>query len=108
MFLILKLIMVPIWLPLKLIGELIEHSGGSRRRHYRRHTRVAWTPGRPPLTRWSSQMMRTASVGQHGAFRLAAVPFAMLATVLAWGMLLCAWIVWWAVLVIVLPVALVV
>jgi hypothetical protein len=32
-FLLLKLLFLPIWLPLKLIGELIEHSGRSHRSH---------------------------------------------------------------------------
>lgn len=108
MFLLVKLIMLPIWLPLKLIGELIEHSDRSRRRRYRRRVRIAWTPGQTPLTQWSSRMMRAARANQDGVFRFLAVPFAVLAVVLAWVMLLYAWLLWWAILIIVLPLALLV
>lgn len=109
MFLIVKLILLPLWLPLKLIGELIEHSGrGRRRRHYRRRMRVAWTPGRAGLTRWTSGVMRAATASPGRGLRLVAVPFAVVAVFLVWTGLVYAWLLWWAVLAIALPLALLV
>lgn len=107
MLLLVKLLLLPLWLPLKLVGELVEHSGHRRRRH--RHLRVNWTPGRAGLTRWTSEVSKTARDGQRTSLdRFVLAPLTMLAVLTVWLLMLYAWLVWWAVLCIALCVMLVV
>ncbi len=57
MFFLIKLLLLPIWLPFKILGEIIEHSGHHRR--YHRKVRVDWTPGRAGLSQWTSSILRS-------------------------------------------------
>jgi hypothetical protein len=102
-FLLIKLVLLPLWLPFKIIAEIIEHSG-HRRHHRRRHLRVNWLPGTAGLTRWTSDLMRSVGAAEQTPVqRFAVMPIAVLAMILAWAVLASAWLLWWTVLILALP-----
>ena len=102
-FFLIKLVLLPIWLPFKIIFEIAEHSG-HRRHHRRRHLRVTWLPGTAGLTRWTSDLMRSVSKAEQTPVqRFAVTPIAILAVIFAWTVLASAWLLWWAVLTLALP-----
>ena len=103
MFFLIKLVLLPIWLPFKIIFEIAEHSG-HRRHHRRRHLRVTWLPGTAGLTRWTSDVMRSVGAAEQTPVqRFAVTPIAVLAVIFAWAVLAAAWLAWWAVLMLALP-----
>jgi hypothetical protein len=96
-FFLIKLLLLPIWLPFKILGEIIEHSGRKhhrRRRRYHRKVRVDWTPGRAGLSQWSSAILRSA--GMTPAQKFVARPLVAIAVTLVWLLLTCFWLLWWA------------
>jgi hypothetical protein len=102
MFLLIKLIL----LPLKLIFELIEHSG-HRRRYRRHHVRVNWTPGTARLTRWTKQVSRgLGAIDRTPVQRFVLTPLAVLAVLVVWLLLVEVWVAWWALLVLAVPIML--
>jgi hypothetical protein len=106
-FFLIKLVLLPIWLPFKLIAEVAEHSG-HRRHHRRRHLRATWMPGKAGLSRWTSGVMRTVSGAQQTPIqRFVVAPIAVLAVILTWCALIYAWLLWWVILAIALPLALI-
>jgi len=98
-FLLFKLFLLPLWLPLKLLAELVEHSG--HRRHHRRYDlRVNWTPGRAGLARWTNGVFK--ELGGSAATpvqRFVLRPLAMLAVGMIWLLTVYAWFMWWVILV---------
>ena len=103
MFFLIKLVLLPIWLPFKIIAEIVEHSG-HHRHHRRRRLRVAWLPGNAGLTRWTSDVMRTVGAAEHTpAQRFMVTPITVLAVILAWAVLVSAWLLWWVILTLAVP-----
>jgi hypothetical protein len=101
-FLLFKLILLPLYLPLKILAELVEHAG--HRRRYRRRLRVNWLPGRTGLSRWTSDVYRSlGTAGRTPVQRFLVGPLAVLAVFLVWAGLVYAWMLWWLVLVIAVP-----
>lgn len=101
MFFLIKILLLPIWLPFKILGEVIEHSGRKhhrRRRRYHRKVRVNWTPGRAGLSQWTSEILRRASTTSAQKFIIR--PLVITAVTLGWLLLVCAWLLWWAVVII--------
>lgn len=102
MFFLIKLPFLLIMLPFKIIAELAEHSG--HRRHYRRPRRISWLPGQAGLSRWTRQVTRAAAQDQQDPVRRYALrPLTMVAVGFAWVMLVYAWLVWWMLLIVLIP-----
>jgi len=85
-FLLIKLILLPVWLPFKIIAEMAEHS--SHRRHYKRrrhYVRTVWMPGKAGLVRWTTDIMCSVRAAeQTPTQRFVVAPMAVLAVIVAW------------------------
>jgi hypothetical protein len=104
-FFLIKLVLLPVWLPCKIIAEIVEHSG--HRRHYRRRRRLRliWLPGKAGLARWTSDVMGTVGAARRTpAQRFVVAPITVLAVILVWAVVVYAWLLWWVILALAVPV----
>jgi len=95
MILLIKLLFLPIWLALKIIGELVEHSG-RRRRHRHHRVRIVWLPGRADFMRWSSEITRRVKAAEPLPLRVFfLMPIAALGLPMMWCLVVYLWLLWW-------------
>ena len=102
MFILIRLMFMVFWLPVRLMMIVIRRASRPRRR-----IRVTWLPGQAGLARWTRRVTRQPARAQRTpAQQYVITPLTMLAVAGAWLMLVYAWLVWWMLLMVALPVAL--
>jgi hypothetical protein len=103
-FILFRLMFMMFWLPVRLLMIVISRA---TRPHHHRRLRVTWLPGQAGLARWTRRVTRQPSRARRTpAQQYVITPLTMLAVAGAGMMLIYAWLVWWMLLMVALPVAL--
>lgn len=95
-FILIKLMFMMFWLPVRILMIVLSRASRPRRRRIR----VTWLPGQARLARWTRRVTRQPSRAQRTpAQQYVIIPLTMLAVARAW-------LLWWMLLIVALPVAL--